>query len=522
MKASVRSGLIFATLTVILFAALALSINTAQSESASSPQTHREARTSPLTGVDLDVTFIHRTSLYHSYCVQFPADIPGQPGIPSLCPGTEDDRRWPEPGEIVTFTAHVVNKGTIGSPAFDYAWSIDGAEVARGTLPALAAGSEITATYHWPWAHGLSPDGQRALNEHTVRFTADPEGAISETYETNNSLADSTNAMSFIIHITPEMIDAYNVPVDPRWPWSAEDWLQKQIAVMNANFANSAYPVAPQGATVRVRIDDIVITAVYPGPDGQHDGGWVVDADYRHGVSAWYDPATDIDWALIHELSHQVSIIDLYTISATPDSVFATDRHDHPANMGFFWTNEDLMGGGDIAPYTDHRLYSSHTAAGVSTYQGYRNGYYGSYLYDIPLRNYLRVLDSQGDPALGVQVALYQRASRWDWMGQQSIDATPEITGTTDAYGIVALTNRSAHGGTVTANGHVLRDNPFGGVDIQGPQDLFLVKLSRGDARRVPLAGDHAVQPGLLDGRYDQPHLYHHLPRAPAWCTGCP
>ena len=69
-----------------------------------------------------------------------------------------------------------------------------------------------------------------------------------------------------------------------------------------------------------------------------------------------------------------------------------------------------------LAPDTDHRLYASHTAAGASTYQRYRNGYYGSHLYDIPLRDYLRVLDSQGDPALGVQVALYQRANRWDWM----------------------------------------------------------------------------------------------------------
>ena len=110
-------------------------------------------------GVDLDVTFINRTPLHHSYCVQFPADIPGQAGIPNLCPGTENDRRWPEPGEIVTFTAHVINKGTIGSPAFDSAWWIDGAEVARGTLPALAAAQEVTATYRWPWGHELSPDG---------------------------------------------------------------------------------------------------------------------------------------------------------------------------------------------------------------------------------------------------------------------------------------------------------------------------------------------------------------------------
>ncbi len=223
-------------------------------------------------GVDLDVTFINRSPLYQAYCVDYPWDIPGQPGIPFLCPGTEDDPRWPEQGEIVTFTAHIVNKGTAASPAFDYAWHIDGAEVASGTLPALAPAEEITATYQWPWGHELSPDGQRALGDHSVRFTADPANTIPETHESNNSLEDPTNAMSFRFYFTPEMYEAYNIPVDPQWPASAEDWIQKQMATMNWDFANSTYPVAPQGATVRVRINRIDVSETLPPVDG-HDGG---------------------------------------------------------------------------------------------------------------------------------------------------------------------------------------------------------------------------------------------------------
>ena len=128
-------------------------------------------------GIDLDVTYINRSRLYQAYCVDYPWDIPGQPGIPFLCPGTEDDPRWPETGEMVTFTAHIINKGAASSPAFDYAWHIDGTEVAVGTLPALAPAEEITATYQWPWGHELSPDGQRALGDHSVRFTTDPANA---------------------------------------------------------------------------------------------------------------------------------------------------------------------------------------------------------------------------------------------------------------------------------------------------------------------------------------------------------
>ncbi len=90
-------------------------------------------------GFDLDVTFINRAPLYYAYCVEYPWDIPGQPGAPYLCTGTEDDQRWPEPGEMVTYTAHIVNKGLNPSPPTAYAWYIDDSEVASGTLPGISA-----------------------------------------------------------------------------------------------------------------------------------------------------------------------------------------------------------------------------------------------------------------------------------------------------------------------------------------------------------------------------------------------
>jgi hypothetical protein len=135
-------------------------------------------------------------------------------------------------GEVVTFTAHVVNKSTTTSPAFDYVWHIDGSEVASGTLPALAPAAEVTATFQWPWGHALSPDGQQAPGEHSVRFTVDPADAIPETYESNNSLDDQTNAMSFNIYT-------------------------------------------------------IGITPADPGPDSERDGGWFVDADQDCACPAW-------------------------------------------------------------------------------------------------------------------------------------------------------------------------------------------------------------------------------------------
>lgn len=424
-------------------------------------------------GIDLDVTFISRAPLYYRYCVEYPQ------GIPVLCAGHETDQRWPAEGELVTFTAHVVNKGTVASPAFDYTWEIDDLAQASGTLPGLAAGAEATTTFEWAWAHTM--DGEQVLDDHDVRFSADPHNLVAETYEGNNTLKDRTNALSFALYITPEMYAAYNLPVDPLYPYSAEDWLQKQISAINANLAAAIYPATPQGATVRVRIDQISIAASYPAADYQPDGGWFVNDDYRHGASAYYDPATDIDWGLVHELAHQMGLIDLYASNIYHTNVFVLNQQGGQTNFGFEWPNGGIMGGGDISPYTDPNLYDAHTAGGLSSNYGYRNGYYGVYQYDIPLENYFLVLDNQGNPAPGVQVNLFQRtAGLSDWTGHTGLDNIPELSGTTDSVGGFHLLNRPVGTWTTTNTGHVLHNNPFGLIDIIGANNRFLVQLKLG------------------------------------------
>jgi hypothetical protein len=69
----------------------------------------KSARVKP-EGIDLNTTFIQRTPDYSQYKVQYTDEW-----VPYLEPGTESDQRWPLPGEIVTFTAHFMNKGTVDS-----------------------------------------------------------------------------------------------------------------------------------------------------------------------------------------------------------------------------------------------------------------------------------------------------------------------------------------------------------------------------------------------------------------------
>ncbi len=378
---------------------------------------------------------------------------------------------------MVTFTAHITNKGDLASPTATYNWQIDGAVVGMGALPALAPGETTTAVYHWPWAHGLV--GEKLTGTHTVGFSADAAGAVAESFESNNMLVDRTDAYSFQIVITPQMVLAYNEPITTTLPRSAEDWFQKQIQAMNNALSSAIYPATPSGAVTQVRINRFVVANAYPEGDRSHDGGWFVDADYRT-YSAYYDKATDIDWAWIHEMSHQMSLIDHYMGNVEFPFNHVLNREGLRMNIGFHWpTTNSIMFGGDTSPYTAPWVYDSHTAGGAKSNFGYRNGFYGAYQFDIPLHNRLRLLDGAGQPAAGAQVSLYRKLNLPGVPAD--VDNIPEISGTTDANGLLSLPNLPAKGGVSTPTGHTLHDNPFGMVDIVGEQNRYLVKISKGE-----------------------------------------
>lgn len=416
-------------------------------------------------GIDLELTYINRAPMYERYRVNYPN------GKPVLQPGTENARRWPTNGEIVTFTAHVINKGTVASGPFDYVWAIDGLQVSSGTHSGLAPDQEDSLTYQWVW--NFQMDGERVVDDHTVSCALDPVANILETFENNNAITDRINACAFRITITPAMYATYAQPAKTNFPFSAENWLQRQIAAMNDSLARSIYPVTPLGATERVRINAIDVRTNELS-DVTYDGSWFVNADYRV-VSGGYDGSTDIDWSLVHELSHQVGLIDIYNYNVESDNVLVRGGEGYPCNFAFSWPRADLMGGGDIAPYTDAHLYSSFSAGGLSSTKGYRRGYYGEFQFDIAVTNFLFIADSQGQPAPDVQVEFFQRGSAND------IDNVAEISGTTDATGRVLIANRSVSGATTTRTGHTLRDNPFGIIDVVGNRNVFLVRLAKGE-----------------------------------------
>ncbi len=417
-------------------------------------------------GIDLDVLYISRDPGYHRYEVWYTSEMK-----PYLRPGSENDRRWPAAGELVTFTAHFANKGTLPSGSFAFRWLIDGVEVRAGAHPGLAPGETGTAVYAWAWQHEL--DGDRLVGSHTIRFVVDPAGVIRETYESNNSLEDCTDAISLVLAVTPELYAALETPIDPKWPFSAEDWLQRQIAAMNGAFAASVYPSTPNGITERVRLGKIVVASTDPPVDPEADGGFYMSGDDRAG-NPYYHRETDVSGGLLHELAHQLGVIDLYNIGAEMLSHQLVDRNGLPVQIETGLSYRGLM----LDPGIDPPVFEEHSALGLNANKGFRRGYYGEYLFDLPRAIRLRVLDATGAPAPGVDVKLYQAGPGRD-LYPTITDNVPEITGTTDGAGLLVLPNRSVGDPVATRTRHTLADNPFGIVDIIGERDEFIAELSR-------------------------------------------
>ncbi len=424
---------------------------------------------------DLSVWFISREPKYQRYCLTYPDDRP------ILCPGTENAKRHPDPGEIVTFTAHVVNQGTFTASTTAYLWRLDGQDIAGGALPALAPGQVFTTSFTWAWDTG----------PHVISFVADPAGILSEITRSNNAREDRTDALFLEVLVHPLIDDAFRARRNLVGSWSFADWMQAQVAQMNQRLAAAVFPLTPHGILDRVRIDSIVVTTDVGGDIVEstlpYDGRWTfrVERDDHHTpedesrISAenYASAVADtVDWGLVHELTHQIGVIDLYQMNVSPfNGNLVPDHEGLPILQGFLWPNGGLMGGGDVGPY-DYTYYDNHTAAGLNRHTGFRRGYFGEYLFDTPEQTAIRVLDNRGEPAAGAMLTGYQQ--------QNGVVNTSAIFAlTTDEQGYAILPNRSTGGSPLTtATGHTLRDNPFGLIDVVGRNGQVFLRAARGNA----------------------------------------
>jgi len=244
----------------------------------------------------------------------------------------------PEPGEVVTYVAHIANVGTQPTGPFDYAWQVDEHPPLSGTHPSLDPGERITVTLEWAWETGA----------HTVNLELDTANALAETSEWNNALKDRTDALSVGLWVEESVYDYFNTHQVERGlgATSWEDWAQRQIDVLNQMFASAVHPLTPEGIVERVRLDKVTVVpdgslppcaTNYPDvTDESVDLQWgfpaeLVGVDTGHdcGARAYYldhPRAQDVDYSLLHELSHARYLVDLYGLDVAVPQVNLSHR----------------------------------------------------------------------------------------------------------------------------------------------------------------------------------------------------
>lgn len=452
----------------------------------------------PVAGGDLDVVHIERTPKYPRYRVTYFVDrsmcAPENPNFypyaedrgPQLCPGESGKKRWPASGDDVVFTAYIKNNDNIPTGDFEFKWFIDGTEVKSGTHFSISAGQTKTETLRWTWPADL--------NDHKVKFVADPSNLVIEKFETNNQVEDYTNALYFFIAINKNVYNSLKSQIGDSKPSSPEDWIKAQIGKMNEIFIRD-------GVLEHVKIDKIIISeSDFSATDKYNaDGTWFITSDYRTN-SSYYDSAEDIDYGLLHESIHQLGIIDLYQMNSDTQYDKLQDNKYNKVGAGCgteygwpaSWDCYSIAAaqpviGNDLANIVFHGI-GAHTKNALNKNLHKRRGYFGDYLFDVPTAIKVKFLKLNGQPLDAATVKVYQPDN------DRIIDSAKlKQTLTTDVDGFITLPTITGIWANApkTETGYQLKPNPFGLIDIVGRNGLFLFEIEKSsvyDYKWLPLA----------------------------------
>lgn len=468
----------------------------------------------PRAGSDLTITYIERTPEYKRFNPENAYTYKEQRGTPVGImdrPGNAAAQQWPPDNTLVQYTAHVKNQGSAPVSKWRFEWSINGRVVSGGTGDPVASGAETTLQIPAIW-----------INEHkdhrtrTVSLSIDTDEP--EVTKQNNFLRIYTHGLNLGVWVEKSFYDAFRAKTNGVGTNSYEDWLQWQFWIWNEVYlAKSKFYYAPDGALERVRVQRITIV-----PDGtldkggnhvpggktdfNYDGEWGFDynkdkvADVNRYIE---DIRAQTEWGLLHECSHQIGLIDIYQMNidgSLPDGDKGKVRlkagGKSVITRGCIDPFGGLMGGGDTRndlfvpsflsppnePTSDPRwqfplfeptgLYAGLDIIGLNSNVGFRRGFYGEFLYDLPKLIFLRAMDAAGQKMPGAEIEIYQSN------GGEFKDELPVLRGTTDAEGLLRLSNSDTlePKDFRTMTNHILRPNPFGRIDVVGSNGVFLIQ----------------------------------------------
>ncbi|HOQ57245.1 MAG TPA: PQQ-binding-like beta-propeller repeat protein [Verrucomicrobiota bacterium] len=367
---------------------------------------------------------------------------------------TTNTPRWPAINAPVTYTATVRNRGSNPwTNAIAGVWQWDGTNAASNSVAGpLAPGGRTTFTFARPW------DGAA----HDVRFLL----TTSDARAGNNAVTINTKSVAFLSYIDASYYESFRFQTT-NWANAVTDdlidWIQYHMARFNQMFASANCAKRVHYDVLELLADtapdpavDTLPFAVFPFRFYAHE------APYSYRNSGWYNDADDIDYGYLHEMGHQLGLIDIYQLDLSGEM-------NQVSGLGYTGP-DDLMRA--CSPF-----FSPHSALAMNHWLDQAHGYFGQYLYGIPAEVKMRFLTRTGQPLHGAAVKVYQLEERPD----EGRLITPQVKaqGLTDSNGVLVLPNVPIDPAKVPPlpTGDVLRANPFGYVAVTGANGVLHFRL---------------------------------------------
>ncbi len=393
-------------------------------------------------------------------------------------------KQWPDENEIVTFTAHVKNRGTIPTGDFSYVWKTDeGSQVVStpGTSASLSPGEEREITINWRWQHKTI--NQSIQGSHIVALSVDPNNLITEVSESNNIVKDYTQALGIGFWVEQKVYDYFNqnqleyckdklCSGSNSW----DDWAQRQVNTFNSLLEKSKSTPFPNGAIDRVRLGRITIVpdctlpnANHPADDKSFDLMWGFTSakiapvancqrdadDGNKGLYFTYPHLQDLELPLIHELSHARYLIDLYGFSVAEDEVLVTEGGvpiadtpylpllalpPYPNRYVYYNKAADSM----MGMWKQDLGYDPHSVGALNRVSGRRarGGNFsppsviGEYLYDLPATTTFQLVTKEGLPVANASIKIFRAKPRENYWYGKIFSGNPDIEANTDGQGM--------------------------------------------------------------------------------------
>ena len=361
---------------------------------------------------------------------------------------TADTQRWPNLGDTVTYTATVRNRGTNSwNGTLTGQWLVDGTPVGTPSKSVTLKHADLTT-----FAITRTWDGQL----HDIRFAIN----VSDARPANNSLTVGSKSVAFLTYADVDFIEQFREDTAGYSQAATDDlfdWLNRHMERFNQMFAEA-------GCQKRVHYDVLqMLNDTDPDPNVQQILFAIFPFRYHASEghprgSGYYHADDDIDYGLLHEMAHQLGLIDLYQLDLPPE------RND-VSGQGYS-SVACLMHG--CSPFL-----SKHSALAMTHWLDKAHGYFGQYMYSMPSEMKLRILGFDGKPLPGATVKMYQKVNHTD-MGQY-ITKQIKAQGITDANGEWVLPNVPIDPNLVPPSyaGDVLHDNPFGYLSVVGENALL-------------------------------------------------